>query len=67
MRHRCGHLFHGSAQAHQASLTDLARYRPDDLFEAWQDTLSRGPGWRARIDASLKRMSQTADTLAGMG
>ena len=34
----------------------LAEDRPDELAEAYQDALARGPKWQARIDASLKRL-----------
>lgn len=42
----------------------LAEDRPDDLAEAYDDALARGPRWRARIAASLSRMPQTAVRLA---
>lgn len=42
----------------------LARDRPDDLAEAHEDALSRGPRWRDRIAASLARMPDTAAILA---
>ncbi|MEL6645538.1 MAG: GSU2403 family nucleotidyltransferase fold protein [Pseudomonadota bacterium] len=41
----------------------LAEMRPDELAEAYTDALSRGPRWRARIEASLKRMPETAERL----
>lgn len=41
----------------------LAEDRPDDLAEAYDDALSRGPRWRARIGASLARMPETAALL----
>lgn len=37
----------------------LAEDRPDDLREAYRDALARGPRWRERIEASLKRLPQT--------
>lgn len=37
----------------------LATDRPDDIKEAYEDALSRGPRWRERIEASLNRMPQT--------
>lgn len=37
----------------------LAEDRPDDLAEAYDDALSRGPKWQARINASLNRMPET--------
>lgn len=42
----------------------LAEDRPDDLREALEDALSRGPRWRQRIEATLARMPETADELA---
>lgn len=41
----------------------LAEDRPDDLRDAYEDALSRGPRWRARIEASLARMPETAAIL----
>lgn len=41
----------------------LAEDRPDDLRDAYEDALSRGPRWRTRIGASLARMPQTARLL----
>jgi hypothetical protein len=37
-----------------------------ELAEAYEDALSRGPRWRERIEASLKRMPETADRLSGL-
>ncbi len=34
----------------------LAEDRPDELQDAYEDALSRGPKWRSRIKASLSRM-----------
>ena len=45
----------------------LAEDRPDDLKDAYNDALSRGPRWRARIEASLARMPETADILRYLG
>jgi len=45
----------------------LAQDRPDDLAEAYEDALARGPRWRERIGASLKRMPETAERLKGLG
>lgn len=47
-------------------VTVLAEDRPDDLAEAYQDALSRGPRWRQRIEASLKRMPKVAERLSGV-
>jgi hypothetical protein len=44
----------------------LAEDRPGDLAEAYEDARTRGPQWRAHIDASLKRMPDTAALLAGL-
>ena len=44
----------------------LAEDRPDDLREAWEDALSRGPRWRDRIAATLSRMPQTSAALAAL-
>ena len=44
----------------------LSEDRPDELAEAYADARSRGPRWRARIDASLKRMPETAERLAAL-
>lgn len=44
----------------------LAEDRPDELREAYEDALSRGPQWRAHIEASLKRLPATAAQLAGL-
>jgi len=34
----------------------LAQDRPDELAEAYEDAVARGPKWRARIEASLARI-----------
>lgn len=44
----------------------LAQDRPDELREAYQDALSRGPRWKARIEASLSRMPETKALLEAM-
>jgi hypothetical protein len=44
----------------------LSEDRPDDLREAYQDALSRGPRWRERIDASLKRLPETEAILRAL-
>lgn len=44
----------------------LVEDRPDDLQEAFEDACSRGPRWRERINASLARMPDTADTLRSL-
>jgi hypothetical protein len=44
----------------------LAEDRPEELAEAYRDALSRGPRWRQRIEASLKRMPETAARLSAL-
>ena len=44
----------------------LSEDRPDELAEAYEDALSRGPRWRDRIKASLKRMPETAERLSAL-
>lgn len=44
----------------------LAEDRPDELREAHEDALSRGPKWRERIAASLERMPETRAILEGL-
>ena len=44
----------------------LAEDRPDELREAYEDARSRGPKWRARIDATLGRMPETRHLLDGV-
>jgi hypothetical protein len=40
-----------------AALIDyLGRYQPDALREAWEDLLSRGPGWRSRAEQGLQAL-----------
>ncbi|MCV2891406.1 nucleotidyltransferase family protein [Ruegeria aquimaris] len=41
----------------------LAQDRPDELRDAYEDAMSRGPKWRERIEASLERMPATAALL----
>ncbi len=45
----------------------LAQDRPDELRDAYDDALSRGRKWRARLDASLKRMPKTQSVLETIG
>lgn len=42
----------------------LAEDRPDDLAEACEDALRRGPKWQGRIAASLALMPETRERLA---
>jgi hypothetical protein len=44
----------------------LCQDRPDELAQAYEDALSRGPRWRERIEASLKRMPETAERLSAL-
>ncbi len=44
----------------------LAEDRPDELREAHEDALSRGPHWRDHIARSLVRMPETAARLAAL-
>ncbi len=44
----------------------LAEDRPDELREAQEDALSRGPAWRDHIGRSLRRMPETAARLAAL-
>ena len=44
----------------------LAEDRPDELREAYQDAMERGPQWRAHIAATLNRMPETAAKLAAL-
>lgn len=44
----------------------LAEDRPDELREAYEDAMERGPQWRAHIGATLKRMPETAAKLAAL-
>lgn len=43
----------------------LAEDRPDELRDAYEDALSRGPKWRQRIEASLNRLPETQRRLEG--
>ena len=45
----------------------LAEVRPDELAEAYENAMDRGPRWRERIEASLARMPEAAETLATLG
>ncbi|WP_244327604.1 GSU2403 family nucleotidyltransferase fold protein [Roseibium sp. RKSG952] len=51
-------------RAQAAFLIDiLSQIRPDDLAEAYQTALEKGPAWRRRINASLERMDGYAAKL----
>jgi hypothetical protein len=45
----------------------LAEDRPDDLREAYEDALSRGPRWRERLEASLTKAAAARDKLREIG
>ncbi len=42
----------------------LADLRPDELSEAFEDAISRGPKWQSRIKASLARLPNATERLA---
>jgi hypothetical protein len=44
----------------------LAEARPDELREAYEDALGRGSNWRSRIEASLRRLPESANVLDGL-
>jgi hypothetical protein len=44
----------------------LAEDRPDELREAFEDAMGRGPQWQVHIAASLKRLPDTAELLASL-
>mgnify|MGYP001764947071 CR=1 FL=1 len=44
----------------------LAEDRPDELREAQEDALSRGPKWREHVEAGLMRMPGTRARLAAL-
>lgn len=44
----------------------LAEDRPDELIDAYEDAMSRGPRWRERIEASLKRMPESAERISSL-
>lgn len=44
----------------------LAEDRPEDLREAYEDALARGPRWRERLAATLKRLPETARLLQAL-
>jgi hypothetical protein len=45
-------------------ITLLARDRPGDLTEAYQDAIERGPRWRERIEKSLDRSPVARESLS---
>jgi hypothetical protein len=44
----------------------LAEDRPEDLREAYEDAMNRGPRWRERLERALKRLPETAARLAAL-
>ncbi len=44
----------------------LSEDRPEDLGEALEDAVARGPRWRLRIERSLARMPETKTLLGGL-
>ena len=44
----------------------LAEDRPDDIAAAYEDARSRGPSWRAALDATLKRAKDLAEFLSAL-
>jgi hypothetical protein len=44
----------------------LAQDRPDDLREAYQDALSRGPRWRERLAAAVARVLGLKEKIEGI-
>ncbi|MDX3810409.1 nucleotidyltransferase family protein [Bosea thiooxidans] len=44
----------------------LARDRPDELREAYQDALSRGPRWRERLGSAVARVAGLSARLDGL-
>ncbi len=44
----------------------LAEDRPDELREAHEHALARGPKWREHVEASLKRMPETRARIAAL-
>ncbi|MBI1362217.1 MAG: hypothetical protein GC155_18230 [Alphaproteobacteria bacterium] len=44
----------------------LAETRPEELREAYENAMSRGPRWRSQIETSLARMTITAKHIASV-
>jgi hypothetical protein len=44
----------------------LAESRPDELREAYDEAMGRGPGWRRRLQASLGRLPEAAQRLEAL-
>ena len=42
----------------------LAEVRPDELLDAYENALARGPQWRNRVQAALRRLPETERLLA---
>ena len=41
----------------------LAETRPDELKDAYEDAVARGPQWRSRLETSLARLPASAAIL----
>jgi hypothetical protein len=48
-------------------IDSLAENRPDDLAAAFEDAVSCGARWQARLAATLAQMPETIGRLAGAG
>jgi hypothetical protein len=42
----------------------LAEARPDELKDAFDEAVSRGPKWRTKVEASLKKLPVSADCIS---
>lgn len=47
-------------------ISALAADRPDELLEAYEDAVARGPRWRSHIQSSLDQMPETVTELQGL-
>jgi hypothetical protein len=47
-------------------ITVLAELRPDELHDAYEEAMNRGPNWQRRIAASLKRLPDAKKKLEEM-
>jgi hypothetical protein len=44
----------------------LAESRPDELIDAFDDALARGPKWKSRMEASLDKLPASATALGAL-
>ncbi len=51
----------------EALIGILARCRPDDLVDLWQELCARGPAWRKNATASLRMMPEWVRAALGEG